>query len=210
MNSNQVQLVGENVAQTDIYISYIITTLMTEACDLILMRRYTLRFQRITSTSVCTSPTPHPPLSPPSKQNNCVHPLTFIIGAEELLVAWHWLPDGKQKPPPSWIDVWVSFCQTVQCKTYAGILHSSAAFDYLLNVIIMWKQQICAPTQNLGLGPFIKNKKMLFMTPHKTWPWSEASCSLVAHPPVRSRWKYYIKYIYIDHLFFNCACLSLE
>ena len=153
-------------------------------------------------------PTPHFP--PPSKQNNCVHPLTFIIGAEELLVAWRWLPDGKQKPPPSWIDVWVSFCQTVQCKTYAGILHSSAAFDYLLNVIIMWKQQICAPTQNLGLGPFIKNKKMLFMTPHKTWPWSEASCSLVAHPPVRSRWKYYIKYIYIDHLFFNCACLSLE
>ena len=78
MNSNQVQLVGENVARTDIYISYIITTLMTDACDLILLRRDTLR---ITSTRVCI-----PPPSP-SKQNNCSHPLTFIIGVEELLVA---------------------------------------------------------------------------------------------------------------------------
>lgn len=53
MNSNQVQLVGENVARTDIYISYIITTLMTDGCNLILLRRDILRFQRITSTSVC-------------------------------------------------------------------------------------------------------------------------------------------------------------
>ncbi len=36
MNSNQVPLVGENVTQADIYISVIITALMTDSCDPIL------------------------------------------------------------------------------------------------------------------------------------------------------------------------------
>lgn len=35
MNSNQVLLVGENGPQTDIYISVIIPTLMTDSCDVI-------------------------------------------------------------------------------------------------------------------------------------------------------------------------------
>lgn len=89
--------------------------------------------------------------------NQCVQPV------EQLLVAWHWLPNGKQIPPPSWLDVLVSFCQTIQCNTYAGILHSSAAFNYLLSVTTANVCSTAVPTENLGLGAFIK--RMAFYDP---------------------------------------------
>lgn len=47
MNSNQVALVGKDVAQAVIYISVFMTTLMMDSCDAILLHGDTLRFPRV-------------------------------------------------------------------------------------------------------------------------------------------------------------------
>lgn len=74
MKSNQVPFVGENVTQTVIYISVIITTLMADSCDPILSHGDTLRFRGGFSQLACASSS-H---DPSSRKSYCVHLLQFI------------------------------------------------------------------------------------------------------------------------------------